>query len=91
MQRFKRIGVSNYYSDAKSQMESAGFTWKYFKNVPIADSIEFYCCERDIDEPLPDNLYDFGWDDGESVFRGFTDSQIEECMKWADEPQQEAE
>ncbi|MFB4682465.1 hypothetical protein ABK792_21775 [Enterobacter hormaechei] len=88
MQKYKRIGVSDYDSDAKSKMEIAGFTWKYFRRVPIADSIEFYCCERDSDEPLPDNLYDFGWGD-ESVFRGFTELQVAECKAWAAAPQQE--
>ncbi len=83
MQKFKRIGVSDYDGDAKSKMESAGFTWKYCKKVPIADSVEFYCCEREGKEPLPEDLHDFGWE-GEYTFRGFTDEQIAECKEWAE-------
>ena len=89
MPKFKRIIVSYINGDPKELMKSAGFTWKFAKPVPIADSVEFYCCERKKKGPLPENLRSVGWGDNHA-FLYFTEEQIEICKQWSAAPQQEA-
>lgn len=46
MPKFKRIIISYFSGEPRELMRKAGFTWKFTRPVPIADSVEFYCCER---------------------------------------------
>lgn len=81
MPKFKRIIISYFNGEPKELMKKAGFIWKFSRPVPIADSVEFYCCERRKKGPLPDHFHSVGWsDDGE--FPHFTEEQIKECKQW---------
>ncbi|HHT1874486.1 hypothetical protein JFC73_12810 [Enterobacter hormaechei] len=88
MPKFKRIIISYINGEPKELMKKAGFTWKFSRPVPIADTVEFYCCERKKKGPLPDNFRSVGWSD-EGAFSYFTEEQIEACKQWASAPQQE--
>lgn len=88
MPKFKRIIISYFSGEPRELMSKAGFTWKFTRPVPIADSVEFYCCERRKKGPLPDNFRSVGWSD-EGAFSYFTEEQVEVCKQWASAPQQE--
>lgn len=88
MPKFKRIIISYFSGEPGELMRKAGFTWKFSRPVPIADSVEFYCCERRKKGPLPDHFHSVGWSD-DGAFSHFTEEQVKECKQWAAVPQQE--
>lgn len=88
MPKFKRIIISYFSGEPGELMRKAGFTWKFSRPVPIADSVEFYCCERRKKGPLPDHFHSVGWSD-DGAFSHFTEEQVKECKQWAAAPQQE--
>lgn len=89
MPKFKRIIVSCFDGDPFELMRRQGFTWIFSKPVPIADCVEFYCCECKKKGPLPDNFRSVGWS-SDRAFSYFTEEKIKACKQWAAAPQQEA-
>ncbi|MCK7169399.1 hypothetical protein [Enterobacter chengduensis] len=88
MPKFKRIIINQFDGNPEELMRSGGFTWMFSRPVPIADSVEFYCCERKKKGRLPEIFHSVGWSDDEA-FSNFTEQQIEACKQWESAPQQE--
>ncbi|MBL5927804.1 hypothetical protein [Enterobacter asburiae] len=88
MPKFKKIIVSYFNGEPEELMRKDGFTWMFSRSAPIADSVEFYCCERKKKGRLPDIFHSVGWSDDEA-FSNFTEQQIEACKQWSAATRQE--